>query len=146
MVAANSPNLSSTQITTPMLVIHGDRDYRVPIGEALRLWAELAERDGGDDGTMPHKFLYFPDENHWVLSPQHAKIWYTTVLAFLDTTITARRGRCPTPFAERYSTRRRRTGKRSAPSLRRMVPQMPPCSHRATAMASAPIEIRYTVW
>ena len=56
-------------ITTPMLVIHGDHDYRVPIGEALRLWAELAERHGGDDGTMPHKFLYFPDENHWVLTP-----------------------------------------------------------------------------
>ena len=87
MIAANSPNLFVEHITTPMLVIHGDRDYRVPIGEALRLWAELAERHAGDDGTMPHKFLYFPDENHWVLSPQHAKIWYTTVLAFLDTTI-----------------------------------------------------------
>ena len=87
MIAANSPNLFVEQITTPMLVIHGDRDYRVPIGEALRLWAELAERHAGDDGTMPHKFLYFPDENHWVLSPQHAKIWYTTVLAFLDTTV-----------------------------------------------------------
>jgi dipeptidyl aminopeptidase/acylaminoacyl peptidase len=87
MMAANSPHLFVDHITTPMLVVHGDRDYRVPIGEALRLWAELAERHGGDDGTMPHKFLYFPDENHWVLSPQHAKIWYTTVLAFLDTTV-----------------------------------------------------------
>ena len=87
MVEANSPHRFVDAITTPMLVIHGDRDYRVPIGEALRLWAELAERHGGDDGTMPHKFLYFPDENHWVLSPQHSKIWYTTVLAFLDTTI-----------------------------------------------------------
>ena len=87
MIAANSPNLFVEHITTPMLVVHGDRDYRVPIGEALRLWAELAERHAGDDGTMPHKFLYFPDENHWVLSPQHAKIWYTTVLAFLDTTL-----------------------------------------------------------
>jgi dipeptidyl aminopeptidase/acylaminoacyl peptidase len=87
MVGANSPHLFVEQITTPMLVIHGDHDYRVPIGEALRLWAELAEHHGGDDGTMPHKFLYFPDENHWVLSPQHAKIWYTTVLAFVDTTV-----------------------------------------------------------
>ena len=33
---------------------------------------------------MPHKFLYFPDENHWVLTPQHAKVWYQTVLAFVD--------------------------------------------------------------
>ena len=86
-MAANSPHLFAANINTPMLVIHGDRDYRVPIGEALRLWAELSELHGGDDGTMPHKFLYFPDENHWVLSPQHAKIWYSTVLAFLDTTV-----------------------------------------------------------
>lgn len=87
MIAAHSPNLFVDHIATPMLVIHGDRDYRVPIGEALRLWAELAERHAGADGTMPHKFLYFPDENHWVLGAQHAKIWYTTVLAFLDTTV-----------------------------------------------------------
>ncbi len=58
---------------------------RMSIGEALRLWAELAER--ADDGGMPHKFLYFPDENHWVLTPQHAKVWYQVVEAFLDTTV-----------------------------------------------------------
>jgi dipeptidyl aminopeptidase/acylaminoacyl peptidase len=32
---------------------------------------------------MPHRFLYFPNENHWVLAPQHAKLWYETVSAFL---------------------------------------------------------------
>ena len=80
---ANSPHRFVDRIATPMLVVHGDRDYRVPIGEALRLWAELAERFGAADGTLPHKFLYFPDENHWVLSPQHAAIWYQTVFAFL---------------------------------------------------------------
>jgi dipeptidyl aminopeptidase/acylaminoacyl peptidase len=84
MSAANSPHLSVDEIVTPMLVIHGDRDYRVPIGEALRLWAELAERAEAEGGEMPHKFLYFPDENHWILTPQHAKVWYQTVLAFLD--------------------------------------------------------------
>lgn len=66
-----------------MLVIHGDRDYRVPIGEALRLWFEIASRAQGEDGEMPHKFLYYPDENHWILTPQHAKVWYQTVFAFL---------------------------------------------------------------
>ena len=80
MIAANSPNLFVEHITTPMLVIHGDRDYRVPIGEALRLWAELAERHAGDDGTMPHKFLYFPDEGHWVLKPRNRRVWWDTVL------------------------------------------------------------------
>ena len=84
MALENSPHLSVDEIVTPMLVIHGDRDYRVPIGEGLRLWAELAARAEGEDGAMPHKFLYFPDENHWVLTPAHAKIWYETVLAFAD--------------------------------------------------------------
>ena len=69
-----------------MLVIHGDKDYRVPIGEALRLWYELLADSGlpaRDDGTSPHQFLYFPSENHWVAAPQHAKIWYQVVIAFL---------------------------------------------------------------
>jgi dipeptidyl aminopeptidase/acylaminoacyl peptidase len=84
----NSPHRFVDQIRTPMLVIHGDKDYRVPIGEGLRLWAELAERQHGQGAEgMPHKFLYFPDENHWVLKPQHAKVWYEVVTAFLDTTV-----------------------------------------------------------
>jgi dipeptidyl aminopeptidase/acylaminoacyl peptidase len=65
-----------------MLVIHGDKDYRVPIGEALRLWWELAAHSKSGDAGQ-HKFLYFPDENHWVLTPNHAKVWYATVFAFL---------------------------------------------------------------
>ncbi|WP_111720408.1 prolyl oligopeptidase family serine peptidase [Homoserinimonas sp. OAct 916] len=80
----NSPHHSVADIVTPMLVIHGDRDYRVPIGESLRLWSELAAHHGSPDGRMDHKFLYFPDENHWVLKPQHAVLWYETVFAFLD--------------------------------------------------------------
>ncbi|WP_250006774.1 prolyl oligopeptidase family serine peptidase [Actinoplanes sp. M2I2] len=75
----NSPHRSADAITTPMLVIHGDKDYRVPIGEALRLWWDLLSRS-----ELPHKFLYFPDENHWILKPGNAKVWYETVLAFLD--------------------------------------------------------------
>jgi dipeptidyl aminopeptidase/acylaminoacyl peptidase len=81
---ANSPHRFADNITTPMLVIHGDKDYRVPIGEALRLWWDLSARSKSEDGSAPHKFLFFPDENHWVLTPQHAKVWYSTVLAFLD--------------------------------------------------------------
>jgi dipeptidyl aminopeptidase/acylaminoacyl peptidase len=81
---ANSPHHSVSGIVTPMLVIHGDHDYRVPIGESLRLWSELAEHHAAPDGTTPHRFLYFPDENHWVLKPQHAIVWYETVFAFLD--------------------------------------------------------------
>ena len=80
----SSPHHSVRDIVTPMLVIHGDNDYRVPIGESLRLWSELAEHHASPDGSTPHKFLLFPDENHWVLKPQHAVLWYETVFAFLD--------------------------------------------------------------
>ncbi|MER2159385.1 MULTISPECIES: S9 family peptidase [unclassified Rhodococcus (in: high G+C Gram-positive bacteria)] len=87
MAVENSPHLYVADITTPMLVIHGDKDYRVPIGEGLRLWYELLAESGlpaDDDGKTDHRFLYFPDENHWVLKPQHTKIWYEVVTAFLS--------------------------------------------------------------
>jgi dipeptidyl aminopeptidase/acylaminoacyl peptidase len=74
---ANSPNRHVGEVSTPMLVIHGDKDYRVPVGEALRLWWDLQDR------AKDARFLYFPDENHWILTPGHATVWYETVLAFL---------------------------------------------------------------
>ena len=77
MYEANSPHRHIGQIRTPMLVIHGNKDYRVPIGEALRLWWDLS-RHGAEA-----KFLYFPDENHWILTPGNARIWYETIFAFL---------------------------------------------------------------
>ncbi|MCM4082390.1 S9 family peptidase [Paractinoplanes hotanensis] len=77
-LAEHSPNRFADAVTTPMLVIHGDKDYRVPIGEGLRLWWDLLLRSEGR-----HKFLYYPDENHWILKPGNAKVWYETVLAFL---------------------------------------------------------------
>jgi dipeptidyl aminopeptidase/acylaminoacyl peptidase len=72
-----SPHLRAAKITTPMLVIHGDKDYRVPIGEALALWNDLARFE------VPAKFLYFPDEGHWILKPNNVRLWYATVLGFL---------------------------------------------------------------
>uniref|UniRef100_UPI0026155800 alpha/beta hydrolase family protein n=1 Tax=uncultured Georgenia sp. TaxID=378209 RepID=UPI0026155800 len=86
MALANSPHLHVENIRTPMLVIHGDKDYRVPIGEGLRLWYELLSKSGlpaDEEGRSPHRFLYFPDENHWILTPQNAKVWYSVVEAFL---------------------------------------------------------------
>lgn len=86
MAQHNSPHRFVGDIATPMLVIHGDKDYRVPIGEALRLWYELLTHSrlpADENGDSPHRFLYYPTENHWVLSPQHAKIWYQVVVAFL---------------------------------------------------------------
>lgn len=86
MAMENSPHLNVGNIKTPMLVIHGDKDYRVPIGEGLRLWYELlsaSQLPADENGQSAHRFLYFPDENHWVLQPQHAKIWYGVVEHFL---------------------------------------------------------------
>ncbi|SDB91301.1 Dipeptidyl aminopeptidase/acylaminoacyl peptidase [Sanguibacter gelidistatuariae] len=86
MALANSPHLFVENIVTPMLVVHGDKDYRVPIGEGLRLWYELLAKSGlpaDANGETVHRFLYYPDENHWVLSPQNAIVWYEVVEAFL---------------------------------------------------------------
>ena len=77
--AEYSPHQFADRVNTPMLVIHGDKDYRVPIGQALTLWWDLTSRNGAG-----HKFLYFPDEGHWIQQPGHVKVWYETVLAFLD--------------------------------------------------------------
>ncbi|MGI9092300.1 MAG: alpha/beta fold hydrolase [Mycobacteriales bacterium] len=74
---AQSPHRFVDKIVTPMLVVHGDKDYRVPIGEGISLWFDL-QRAGADA-----RFLYFPDENHWVLTPGNATVWYETVRAFL---------------------------------------------------------------
>ncbi|HWF80810.1 MAG TPA: S9 family peptidase [Streptosporangiaceae bacterium] len=74
---ANSPHLHAAAVKTPILIIHGDKDYRVPVGEALRMYSDLVGRG------QQVKFLYFPDENHWILKPGDAAVWYETVLAFL---------------------------------------------------------------
>jgi dipeptidyl aminopeptidase/acylaminoacyl peptidase len=73
----NSPHLHAAAISTPILIIHGDKDYRVPVGEALRMYSDLIGR--GKDV----RFLYFPDENHWILKPGDGIVWYETVCAFL---------------------------------------------------------------
>jgi dipeptidyl aminopeptidase/acylaminoacyl peptidase len=72
-----SPHRQAGNIRTPVLVIHGDKDYRVPVGEAFAMWYDLRRFE------VPSKFLYFPDENHWILKPGNARIWYETVFAFL---------------------------------------------------------------
>jgi dipeptidyl aminopeptidase/acylaminoacyl peptidase len=63
---------------TPMLVIHGQRDYRVVYSQGLAAFTAL-QRKG-----IPSKFLFYEDENHWVLKPQNSIQWYDTVLGWLD--------------------------------------------------------------
>lgn len=59
--------------TAPILVVHGGRDYRVPIDQGLGAFT-AAQRKG-----VPSQLLYFPDENHWVLKPQNSVEWYRVV-------------------------------------------------------------------
>lgn len=80
----NSPNRHVGAIRTPMLVIHGENDDRVPIGESLRLYTDL-KRHGVDA-----RLLLFPDEHHWVLRPGNSRVWYETVFAFLDSYVLGR--------------------------------------------------------
>jgi len=89
MYAKWSPDRFVDAIKTPMLVIHGDRDYRCPVSESLRLWADLTRRG------ITSKFLFFADENHWILQPGDAVVWYETVLAFLDEHVLGKEWRTP---------------------------------------------------
>jgi len=63
---------------TPILVIHGGRDYRVVETQGLATFT-AAQRLG-----VPSEFLHFPDENHWVLKPQNSIQWHDTVLRWID--------------------------------------------------------------
>jgi dipeptidyl aminopeptidase/acylaminoacyl peptidase len=63
---------------TPMLVIHGGRDYRVVDTQGMSTFTAL-QRKG-----IPSRFLYFPDENHWVLKPANSILWHETVLGWMD--------------------------------------------------------------
>ncbi|MDK7082670.1 alpha/beta fold hydrolase [Pseudoglutamicibacter cumminsii] len=85
--AQYSPHLFAEKITAPMLVIHGDKDYRVPIGQGLELWHALhvhASTPRAADGSLPHRYLYFPDEGHWIESRGNAEVWYRTFIGFLQ--------------------------------------------------------------
>ena len=62
---------------TPTLVIHGQLDYRVPLTQGLELFTAL-QRQG-----VPSKFLYYPDEGHWIQKPQNGRLWYQTVHEWL---------------------------------------------------------------
>ena len=73
-----SPSLHVEEFETPTLVIHGEKDYRVPVTQGMQLFTALQMRG------VPSRFLYFPDEGHWILKPRNSLLWYETVLAWLD--------------------------------------------------------------
>ena len=62
----------------PMLVVHGEQDFRIPVSQGLAAFTAL-QRQG-----IESKFLYFPDENHWVLKPHNSVLWHETVNDWLQ--------------------------------------------------------------
>jgi len=62
---------------TPTLVIHGELDYRVPVGQGMQLFTSLQME------KVPSKLLLFPDEGHWILKPQNSVLWYSSFLDWI---------------------------------------------------------------
>jgi len=73
-----SPSRFAAHFKTPTLILHGERDYRVPYAQALNLYGVLTAKG------VPARIVVFPEENHWVLKAQSAKLWYGEVLTWLD--------------------------------------------------------------
>jgi dipeptidyl aminopeptidase/acylaminoacyl peptidase len=63
---------------TPMLVIHGERDFRIPYSQSLAAFTALQRRD------IPSRLLVFPDENHWILRPHNSLQWHREVYDWID--------------------------------------------------------------
>jgi dipeptidyl aminopeptidase/acylaminoacyl peptidase len=72
-----SPHSYAEKIRTPTLVVHGQRDYRVPVEQGFMMFTTL-QRQG-----VPSQFLYFPDEDHFVQKPQNIELWWKTMHGWL---------------------------------------------------------------
>ncbi|HEV7353519.1 MAG TPA: S9 family peptidase [Brevundimonas sp.] len=74
LYAEMSPNTYVAAWETPMLVLHGSRDFRVPVEQGLATFSAL-QRQG-----VPSRFVHVPDENHWILKPQNWVAWQREIL------------------------------------------------------------------
>jgi len=72
-----SPHTYAKNFKTPHLIIHGGYDFRIPYTEAMQLFTAL-QRQG-----VPSKFVFFPDESHFVAKPANSQYWHTTVFGWL---------------------------------------------------------------
>ncbi len=75
---ANSPHLFVDKWDTPILVIHGEKDYRILASQGMAAYNAAVLRG------IPAELLIFPDENHWVLQPQNGILWQRTFFGWLD--------------------------------------------------------------
>lgn len=77
----NNPVSYAANFSTPMLIIHGEKDYRVPYGQGIALYGILQSM------RVPSRLVVFPDENHWILTPQNAIYWNHEVQSWLARSI-----------------------------------------------------------
>jgi dipeptidyl aminopeptidase/acylaminoacyl peptidase len=73
-----NPQRFAANFKTPTLVMHGEKDYRVPITQGMEYYNTLRIKG------VPTRFVYFPDENHWVLKPQNSRLWHREFFAWLE--------------------------------------------------------------
>ena len=73
-----SPSSFVNEFQTPTLVIHGELDYRVPMGQGMQLFTALQSR------RVSSQLLLFPDEGHWILKPQNTMLWYSQFLDWMN--------------------------------------------------------------
>ncbi|HRD54210.1 MAG TPA: S9 family peptidase [Flavobacteriales bacterium] len=73
-----NPMLHADNWSVPMLVIHGDKDFRVPLTQGIGSFTACQNKG------IESKCLLFPDENHWVLKPQNSRLWHETVMGWLE--------------------------------------------------------------
>ncbi len=75
---AFSPNRFVKNWDTPILVIHNEKDFRVPLNQGIEAFT------AAQMNNVPSRFLYFPDEGHWVLKPQNSILWQRVYFDWLD--------------------------------------------------------------
>jgi len=86
IVDKQSAQRFAANFKTPTIVIHGEKDYRVPVTQGLAYFNTLRQKG------VPTRLVYFPDENHWILKPNNSLVWHNEVFGWLEKYI----GRGPT--------------------------------------------------
>jgi dipeptidyl aminopeptidase/acylaminoacyl peptidase len=73
-----TPQRFAANFKTPTLVMHGEKDYRVPVTQGFEYYNTLRIKG------VPTRLVYFPDENHWILKPQNARLWHREFFAWVE--------------------------------------------------------------
>jgi dipeptidyl aminopeptidase/acylaminoacyl peptidase len=77
-VDKQTPQRFAKNFKTPTLVIHGEKDYRVPVTQGFEYYNTLRLKG------VPTRLIYFPDENHWIMKPQNSRLWHREFFAWLE--------------------------------------------------------------